>query len=90
MRPGFRKTKLQPYADPRQLGRLAVACLHAELVCAPKPGLVTPFDSGSHRDMDAATFMRSLFALRFYFLEIAQARGKRSCVRGAEAPRYHS
>ncbi|MBB3777963.1 triphosphoribosyl-dephospho-CoA synthase [Xanthomonas campestris] len=56
-----------------RLGRLAVAALHAELSCAPKPGLVTPFDSGSHADMDAATFLRSLFALRGYFVAIAQA-----------------
>lgn len=64
-------------APPRdaayQLARLAVGALHAELACAPKPGLVTPFDSGSHTDMDAATFMRSLFALRGYFVAIAQA-----------------
>jgi triphosphoribosyl-dephospho-CoA synthase len=60
-------------ADPLQLGRLAIASLHAELVCAPKPGLVTPFDSGSHDDMDAATFMRSLFSLRGYFAAIAHA-----------------
>jgi triphosphoribosyl-dephospho-CoA synthase len=59
--------------DACQLGRLAIASLHAELVCAPKPGLVTPFDSGSHRDMDAATFMRSLFALRGYFVDVARA-----------------
>ncbi|PPU74164.1 triphosphoribosyl-dephospho-CoA synthase MdcB [Xanthomonas melonis] len=56
-----------------RLGRLAVAALHAELACAPKPGLVTPFDSGSHTDMDAAMFLRSLFALRGYFVAIAQA-----------------
>lgn len=57
----------------RRLGRLAVASLHAELVCAPKPGLVTPLDTGSHTDMDAATFIRSLFALRGYFVAIAAA-----------------
>ncbi|MEA9588653.1 triphosphoribosyl-dephospho-CoA synthase MdcB [Xanthomonas sp. WHRI 10064A] len=56
-----------------RLGRLAVGALHAELACAPKPGLVTPFDSGSHSDMDASTFLRSLFALRGYFIAIAQA-----------------
>ena len=60
-------------SDAGRLGRLAVASLHAELVCAPKPGLVTPFDTGSHDDMDAATFMRSLFALRGYYVAIAQA-----------------
>jgi triphosphoribosyl-dephospho-CoA synthase len=68
------------YADPGQLGRFAIASLHGELVCAPKPGLVTPFDTGSHGDMDATTFMRSLFALRGYFLAIAEA--------GAEAATF--
>jgi triphosphoribosyl-dephospho-CoA synthase len=56
-----------------RLGRFAVASLHAELACAHKPGLVTPFDRGSHEDMDAGTFMRSLFALRGYFVAIAAA-----------------
>jgi len=60
-------------AMPHRLGRLAVASLHAELACAPKPGLVTPFDRGSHDDMDASTFLRSLFALRGYFVAIAAA-----------------
>jgi triphosphoribosyl-dephospho-CoA synthase len=55
------------------LGRLAVGALHAELALAPKPGLVTPFDPGSHDDMDAGTFLRSLFALRHYFRDIALA-----------------
>jgi triphosphoribosyl-dephospho-CoA synthase len=62
-------------ADARRLGRLAIASLHAELACAPKPGLVTPFSRGSHGDMDAGTFLRSLFALRGYFVAIAQAGG---------------
>jgi triphosphoribosyl-dephospho-CoA synthase len=60
-------------STPHRLGRLAVASLHAELACAPKPGLVTPFDRGSHDDMDASTFLRSLFALRGYFVAIAAA-----------------
>lgn len=59
--------------DSARLGRLAIASLHAELACAPKPGLVTPFDSGSHDDMDAGTFLRSLFALRHYFTAVARA-----------------
>lgn len=58
-------------ADSARLGRLAVASLHAELALAPKPGLVTPFDTGSHQDMDAGTFLRSLFALRHYFTAVA-------------------
>ncbi|WP_111150147.1 triphosphoribosyl-dephospho-CoA synthase MdcB [Stenotrophomonas maltophilia] len=59
--------------DSARLGRLAIASLHAELALAPKPGLVTPFDSGSHHDMDAGTFLRSLFALRHYFVAVADA-----------------
>jgi triphosphoribosyl-dephospho-CoA synthase len=39
----------------------------------PKPGLVSWADSGSHDDMHAETFMRSLFTLRSYFARIAQA-----------------
>ncbi|CAM4222263.1 triphosphoribosyl-dephospho-CoA synthase MdcB [Stenotrophomonas pavanii] len=58
--------------DCARLGRLAVASLHAELALAPKPGLVTPFDRGSHHDMDARTFLRSLFALRHYFTAVAR------------------
>ncbi|HDX0910028.1 TPA: triphosphoribosyl-dephospho-CoA synthase, partial [Stenotrophomonas maltophilia] len=59
--------------DSARLGRLAIASLHAELALAPKPGLVTPFDSGSHHDMDAGTFLRSLFTLRHYFIAVADA-----------------
>ena len=57
----------------RQLARLAVRSLYAELVLYPKPGLVSPVDNGSHEDMTAATFMRSMFALRRYFFHIARA-----------------
>ncbi len=55
------------------IGRLAVRSLHTELLLSPKPGLVSPLDSGSHSDMDAGTFMRSMFALRSYFMDIADA-----------------
>ncbi|MES2069501.1 MAG: triphosphoribosyl-dephospho-CoA synthase MdcB [Pseudomonadota bacterium] len=55
------------------LSRLALRSLHAELVLYPKPGLVSLVDNGSHQDMDAATFVRSLFSLRHYFIEIALA-----------------
>ncbi|MFV3074975.1 triphosphoribosyl-dephospho-CoA synthase MdcB [Niveispirillum fermenti] len=58
-----------------QIGRAAVRALHAELVLAPKPGLVSPLDNGSHADMDMATFLRSLSALRPYFRAIAAAGG---------------
>ncbi|MBA8680857.1 triphosphoribosyl-dephospho-CoA synthase MdcB [Stenotrophomonas tumulicola] len=62
-----------PTTSARRLGRLAISALHGELACSPKPGLVTPFSSGSHHDMDAATFMRSLFALRGYYVATADA-----------------
>ncbi|MET0321201.1 MAG: triphosphoribosyl-dephospho-CoA synthase MdcB [Duganella sp.] len=55
------------------VARLAVRSLHAELSLYPKPGLVSPVDAGSHTDMDAGTFMRSLFALRHYFRRICLA-----------------
>lgn len=55
------------------IGRRAVAALHQELVLHPKPGLVSLVDNGAHDDMDAVTFVRSLFALRRYFQDIADA-----------------
>jgi triphosphoribosyl-dephospho-CoA synthase len=50
-----------------------VRSLYAELTLYPKPGLVSLVDNGSHADMTAATFMRSLFALRRYFIAITGA-----------------
>src|SRR5689334_1169702 len=55
------------------IGRCALRSLYAELVLYPKPGLVSLRDNGAHADMNAATFMRSIFALRRYFGEIALA-----------------
>ena len=57
----------------QRLGAAAVRALYVELVLEPKPGLVSLRDAGSHRDMNATTFLRSLFALRHYFPRIAQA-----------------
>jgi len=57
----------------RQLARRAMRSLYAELALYPKPGLVSLVDNGSHDDMNAATFMRSMFALRCYFAQITQA-----------------
>ncbi len=53
------------------LGRAAIAALYDELALEPKPGLVSFADAGSHDDMDAATFLRSLFALRHFFVRVA-------------------
>jgi triphosphoribosyl-dephospho-CoA synthase len=69
-----------PAADARaepgwcvEAARLAVGCLHTELSLYPKPGLVSLVDNGSHTDMTALTFLRSMFALRHYFHRICQA-----------------
>jgi len=66
---------LAPARPPRSaiIGRAAVRALYTELALSPKPGLVSPLDSGAHDDMDMTTFMRSLFALRGYFCAIAEA-----------------
>ncbi len=61
----------RPGWAPQSIGRAATMALHDELALSPKPGLVTLVDAGSHDDMDAHTFMRSLFALRGYFVRIA-------------------
>jgi triphosphoribosyl-dephospho-CoA synthase len=62
-----------PRLTPAAIGRAATLALYDELSLSPKPGLVTLTDCGSHDDMDAHTFMRSLFALRHYFAQIAEA-----------------
>lgn len=55
-----------------QIGHAAVLALYDELALSPKPGLVSFEDAGSHDDMDAHTFMRSLFALRHDFVRMVQ------------------
>lgn len=71
--------------SPWQIGRAATLALHDELALAPKPGLVSFVDSGSHDDMDAHTFMRSLFALRHCYTRMAEL--GRACVSFAELER---
>ncbi len=74
------KPAILPFAPPRSvsvsgddIGHAATLALYDELSLSPKPGLVTLLDAGSHDDMDAHTFMRSLFALRRYFPAMVQA-----------------
>lgn len=55
---------------PGWIGRAATVALYDELALYPKPGLVSFVDCGSHADMDARTFLRSLFALRHYFQRV--------------------
>jgi triphosphoribosyl-dephospho-CoA synthase len=55
------------------VGTLAIRSLYKELSLSFKPGLVSFVDNGSHSDMDAKTFMRSIFSLRNYFKKITLA-----------------
>ena len=63
----------QPGATVHTLARAAVRALYAEVALEPKPGLVSFRDNGSHTDMTAHTFVKSLFTLRHYFRDVAQA-----------------
>jgi len=60
------------------IARRAAEALRLELDTYPKPGLVSRIDSGSHADMDAATFAASAAALEPWFAELARA-GARGC-----------
>ncbi len=44
-------------------------CIYAELELYPKFGLVSKHNSGSHKDMDFETFIRSTFAIKPYLRE---------------------
>ncbi|AIO40134.1 triphosphoribosyl-dephospho-CoA synthase MdcB [Burkholderia cenocepacia] len=60
-------------SDAERIAELAERSLVLEIDTYPKPGLVSHVDTGSHADMDAATFMRSAAVLRPYFAELAAA-----------------
>ena len=69
-----RPSRPAPSADEAfgaRVGRLAIRSLYREVAIDGKPGLVGPSGSGSHPDMNFATFLRSLQALRGYFPAIA-------------------
>jgi triphosphoribosyl-dephospho-CoA synthase len=65
---------------PGTIAALAVQALLSEIDTAPKPGLVSPIDDGSHADMNAALLRRSAEALRSHFARLAQAGAMRSGV----------
>lgn len=52
---------------------LAIRSLYKELSLSYKPGLVSFEDSGSHKDMDCNTFIKSIFSLRHYFKKMTLA-----------------
>jgi len=60
-------------ASCARIAALAVAALRLELDTYPKPGLVSHVDSGSHADMDAATFAASASTLESHFAALARA-----------------
>lgn len=61
-----------PLADDfRWLEQLCLEALRLEAMAWPKPGLVTPRDSGSHLDMDIRTFHAGIASLKGYFREVA-------------------
>ncbi|MBR8511803.1 triphosphoribosyl-dephospho-CoA synthase MdcB [Burkholderia cenocepacia] len=60
-------------SDAERIAALAERSLVLEIDTYPKPGLVSHVDTGSHADMDAATFARSAAVLRPYFAELADA-----------------
>ena len=78
--------------DCRRLDRLCQDALRHEATAWPKPGLVTPVDSGSHSDMHIGTFLASIEALAgsFAMLALAGARSQPFAVLqaiGVEAER---
>src|SRR6476646_4606403 len=72
-------------ADPRQddvvaelIAREASRALSGELATWPKPGLVSPIDNGSHRDMDATMLRASIHVLHPFFAELTRAGRQRA------------
>ena len=60
-------------AECFRLERLCTDALRLEAMAWPKPGLVTPVDSGSHSDMHIGTFLASIDALHGNFAALALA-----------------
>lgn len=61
----------QHHPDAIYVEKICLDALKRECDAWPKPGLVTPVDSGSHLDMNYASFVASIAALRGYFAGIA-------------------
>jgi holo-ACP synthase/triphosphoribosyl-dephospho-CoA synthase len=53
--------------DKERVGALAYRCLADEVQTTPKPGLVDQNNTGSHRDMNLESFLKSAAVLRPYF-----------------------
>jgi len=59
------------YKSEILIGQLAAEALLEEVFTAPKPGLVDPYSTGAHKDMDLYTFKKSTKAITPYFEEMA-------------------
>ncbi len=64
---------LQAKAEYSSLENICLDALKFEVMAWPKPGLVSPVDSGSHKDMHLGTFFSSIDALKGSFANLAQA-----------------
>ena len=73
-------------ADDVALAEAAVAAMRDELELYPKPGLVSPVDSGAHDDMDYDLMCRSAASLRLPFARIAAAGRQGHSFEAALAP----
>jgi triphosphoribosyl-dephospho-CoA synthase len=62
-----------PREEYLHLERHCLDALRHEVMAWPKPGLVSPVDSGSHRDMHLGTFFASIDALQGCFAALARA-----------------
>jgi triphosphoribosyl-dephospho-CoA synthase len=73
--PSLQARPLESSANSRWQAIDAACCaaLKREADAWPKPGLVTPVDAGSHRDMHYLIFVNSIAALRGYFADMAEA-----------------
>lgn len=58
---------------PPSIARCVSRALRDELAAYPKPGLVSPVDSGSHPDMDVDCFRASIRCLEPFFERLAHA-----------------
>ena len=64
--------------DPAGIAALAHEALMLEVLTAPKPGLVSHVDRGSHDDMTVQTFRASADAIRPFLAELAAAGSARA------------
>ena len=62
---------LETATEQAYIASCAYQALLQEVCTTPKPGLVDLMNSGSHKDMDIHTFIKSANALRSYFYEAA-------------------